>query len=143
MMLVCGGITGIMLTFAVTPLSNLIWRDLMRIPADVRAMAVDVILVLCLMPAVIIFRNYYHGWLMVERRTVGMAAGALLRVAGIYLAAQALLSLGWLNHVTAAAVLILGFAIEAAVVVVAAVKGAPRASAQNGQGDRAKATAKM
>jgi hypothetical protein len=138
MALVCAGITTIMLAFAVTPLSNLIWRDLMRIPDDVRALSVDVMLVMCLMPAVIVFRNYFHGRLMVERRTVGMAAGAILRVAGIYLAAQALYGAGWLNHVTASLVLILGFVIEAAVVVWAA-----RRPAQTAQGLRVNATAKM
>ena len=153
MAVVCAGITGIMLAFAVTPLSNLIWRDLMRIPEDVRALSVDVILVLCLMPAVIIFRNYFHGRLMVERRTIGMAAGALLRVAAIYAAAQVLFNLGWLDHVTAAFVLILGFVIESLVVVRAAVRPAgtrsggraaeDAASPQNGQADRENATAKM
>lgn len=142
MALVCAGITALMLLFAVTPLSNLIWRDLMRIPDDVRALSVDVILVMCLMPAVIIFRNYFHGRLMVERRTAGMAAGAVLRVIGIYAACQALFSLGWLNHVTASFVLILGFVIEAAVVVWVAVRGAP-AAAQKGHGERDSATAKM
>jgi hypothetical protein len=146
MTLVWAGLTGIMLVFAVTPLSNLIWRDLMRIPQEVRDLSVEVILVLCLMPAVIIFRNYFHGRLMVERRTVGMAAGAILRVAGIYGAAQLLFSLGWLNHVTAALVLILGFVIECLVVVKAAVggpaSGVARAS-QKGQGAREDATAKM
>lgn len=138
MVIIWAGITGLMLLFAVSPLSNLIWRDLMRIPEAVRAPAVEVMLVMCLMPAVIIFRNYFHGRLMVERRTVGMAAGAILRVAGIYLAAQVLFSFGALNHVTASLVLILGFVIEAAVVVQAAARGGHK-----GQGERVNATAKM
>jgi hypothetical protein len=138
MALVWAGITVIMLLFSITPLSDLIWRDLMRIPEDVRALAIDVMLVLCLMPAVIIFRNYFHGRLMVERRTVGMAAGAILRVAGIYLAAQVLFTFDALNHVTASLVLILGFVIEAAVVVLAAARGG-----QKGQAERENATAKM
>ena len=74
MAMVCAGITAIMLVIALTPLSNLIWRDLMGIPDAVREISVDVMLVMCLIPAVIIFRNYYHGRLMVERRTAGMAA---------------------------------------------------------------------
>jgi len=146
MALVCGGITILMLAFAITPLSNLIWRDLMRIPDDVRALSVEVMLVLCLMPAVIVFRNYFHGRLMVERRTAGMAVGAILRVVGIYGACQLLFSLGWLNHVSASFVLILGFVIEAGVVVQAALRGGARrrdAAAQNGQGERDSATAKM
>jgi hypothetical protein len=83
---------------------------------------------------VIVFRKYFHGRLMVERRTVGMAAGAMLRVGGIYLAAQALFGLGWLNHVTASLVLILGFVIEAAVVVWAAWRPLAGRAAQKSSG---------
>lgn len=134
-MLVIGtAITAIMLLFALTPLSDLIWRDLMQIPDDVRALAVQIVLVMCLMPGIIIIRNYYHGRLMVERRTAGMAVGSLLRVGGIYLASQLLFTLGWLNYLSAAGVLILGFVIETLVVVQAAASG---------QGERVKATAKI
>lgn len=139
MTLVGAGITGLMLVFAVTPLSDLVWRDLMQIPDDARALAVQVLLVMCLMPAIIIVRNYYHGRLMVEQRTAGMAVGSLLRVVGIYLSAQLLFSFGALNHLTAAAVLIFGFVIETAVVLRAARTGQPA----NGQAERVKATAKI
>lgn len=134
MVLVGTGITSIMLIFTLTPLSDLIWRDLMRIPDDARALAVQVVLIMCLMPAIIIVRNYYHGRLMVERRTAGMAVGSLLRVAGIYLSAQLLFTLGWLNHLTASGILILGFVIETLVVLQAA---------RNGQAERVNATANI
>lgn len=134
MMLIAVGITLIMLIFAITPLSDLIWRDLMRIPDDVRALSVQIVLVMCLMPGIIIVRNYYHGRLMVERRTAGMAVGSLLRVTGIYLCSQLLFSFGLLNYLSAAAVLIVGFVIETLVVVQAAAKG---------QGERVNATAKI
>ena len=134
MTLVCLGITAIMLLVALTPLSNVVWRDLMGVPEAVRVISVDVILVMCLMPAVIIFRNYYHGRLMVERRTGGMAAGGILRVLGMYLLAQTCFAMGWLNYLSASFILILGFVIESAVVLWAA---------QRGQGSRVKATAKM
>lgn len=134
MVVICIGITVIMLLFALTPLSSFIWQDLMGIPDDVRMLALDVILIMCLMPTVIIFRNYYHGRLMVERRTTGMAVGGVLRVVGIYLMAQLLFTLGALNHITASAILILGFVIETLVVIQAAAKG---------QAERVKATAKM
>ena len=134
MTVVCIGITAIMLLFALTPLSSFIWQDLMGIPDDVRILALDVILIMCFMPTVIIFRNYYHGRLMVERRTTGMAVGGVLRVVGIYLMAQLLFTLGALNHITASAILILGFVIETLVVIQAAGKG---------QAERVKATAKM
>jgi hypothetical protein len=139
MTLVGVGITAIMLIFAVTPISDLVWRDLMQIPDDARALAVQVLLVMCLMPAIIIIRNYYHGRLMVERRTAGMAVGSVLRVIGIFLSAQLLFSLGALNHLSAAAVLIFGFVIETLVVFQAARTG----QADSGQAERVKATAKM
>ena len=122
MMFVCAGITGIMLMFAITPLSDWVWRDLMQIPDDVRELSLQVILVMCLMPSVILFRNYFHGHLMVERRTNGMAVGGILRVIAIYLMAQTLFSVGLLNYLTATMVLILGFVVESLVVMRAAVQ---------------------
>jgi hypothetical protein len=116
-------ITLIMLTFALTPLSAWVWQDLMRIPDDVRELAVQVFLIMCGMPAVIIVRNYYHGRLMVERRTAGMAVGSLLRVMSIYLSALLCAHLGWLNHISASVILLLGFVVETAVVFQAAARG--------------------
>ncbi len=132
--LVCAGITAIMVAVALTPLSKFIWGSLMGIPETVRELSQQVLLVMCLMPALIVFRNYHHGRLMVERRTSGMAAGGVLRVAAILLAAQACTIMGWLNYLTASFILILGFLVEALVAMVAA---------QSGQGSRAKATANM
>ncbi len=123
-----------MVAVALTPLSKFIWGSLMGIPETVRELSQQVLLVMCLMPALIVFRNYHHGRLMVERRTSGMAAGGVLRVAAILLAAQACTIMGWLNYLTASFILILGFLVEALVAMVAA---------QSGQGSRAKATANM
>ena len=66
-----------------------------------------------LMPAIIIYRNYFHSQLMMARRTSGMAYGGIVRVFGIYACAQLLFLLGWLDHVAATSILILGFVIEA------------------------------
>ena len=88
----------------------------MQIPIEVRSLAVQLILVMCLMPSVILFRNYFHGRLMVERRTTGMAAGGILRVVAIYLMAQGLFSIGLLNYLSASIILILGFVVESLVV---------------------------
>jgi hypothetical protein len=134
MAVIGAGITFIMLVFALTPLSAWVWRDLISIPEEVLAMSVQVFLVLCLMPTIIIIRNYFHGRLMVERRTSGMAVGSGLRVIGIYLGAMLCFNFDVLNHITAAFLLILGFVIETAVVIQAAARGT---------GDLEKATAKM
>ena len=124
MCLVGGGITLIMLLFAFTPLSTILWRDLMGIPDGVRVLSNQVLMIMCLMPAVIVYRNYFHGRMMVARRTSGMAYGAVLRVVGIYLLAQLLFAGGWLNHITAGAVLIAGFVIETAVVMALPIRKA-------------------
>ena len=102
-----------MLLFSLTDLADLIWNTSMGLSTELTDLAIDVTLIMCLMPAIIIYRNYYHGRLMTERRTGGMAFAAIIRVVGIYAAAQILYSLGWLNHISAAFVLILGFVIEA------------------------------
>ena len=113
MIVVCAGLTGSMLLFSLTDLADLIWNNSMGLSTELTDLAIDVTLIMCLMPAIIIYRNYYHGRLMTERRTGGMAFAAIIRVVGIYAAAQILYSLGWLNHISAAFVLILGFVIEA------------------------------
>ena len=128
MALVCAGITGLMLVVAATPLADWLLGGLLGIPPTVLSPAVEALLVLCLMPAVIIVRNYGHGLLMVRRRTTGMAVGGALRVAAIAAAAQLAHVFGWLDHIAAAAILILGFAVEAAVVQA----GAKRVSARGG-----------
>jgi len=70
---------------------------------------------MCLMPAIIIYRNFFHSRLMMSRKTGGMAYGSIIRVIGIYLSAQIFFSLGLLNHIIATFILILGFIIEAVI----------------------------
>ena len=115
MLLVGAGITAVMLLLALTPLSGWIWGTLMSIPAELMSPAQDVLLMMCLMPAVIIYRNYFHGRLMHLRRTAGMAYGSITRVAGIALLSLLCFEYGWLNHHSAAAILIIGFVIEASI----------------------------
>ena len=117
MVAVCAGITLIMLLVAVTPASDWVLGGLLGIEDEVKARSVEVILVMCLLPTLIMFRNYFHGLLLVKRRTVGMATGGILRVVGIYLLAQLLYTTGTLDHMTAALVLVAGFGIEALTVL--------------------------
>ena len=120
MALVCAGITALMLIVALTPLANLLLGRILGIRGQVLEEAVQVILVLCLMPLAIVIRNYYHGHLMVERRTNGMAVGGALRVVAMAALAQAAYVSGALDHVVAAFILLLGFFTEAAAVFVSA-----------------------
>ena len=136
MMLVTAGLTLMMWLYVFTPLSDWVWGDLMAIPAEVRALSLQAFLVLSLMPTLIVWRNYYHGQLMVMRRTGAMAVGGVMRVAGMYVLAQLAFSAGWLTHVSAAVILILGFLLESLVGLFAVRR-------QNGHGLRENATAKM
>ena len=116
MALVSVGITGVMLLIALTPVSGWLFGTALGIDGITLERALDVLLVLCLMPTVIIVRNYFHGVLMVRRRTGGMALGGVLRVGAIVAAAQALFLLDMLDHIAATYVLLLGFVAETAVV---------------------------
>lgn len=116
MLLVGGGLTLVMLLIGFTPLAQWLWLQPMGIPANLQQYSVEAFLVLCLMPLCILVRNYYHGYLMVIRRTAGMAWASILRVAAIYLYAHWLFTVDMLSHTTAAFGLILGFLVEAVVV---------------------------
>ena len=119
---VCVGITTLMLGIALTPLSGWVLGDLLGIEGDVLDRAVDIILVMCLMPLVIIARNYFHGTLMVHRRTGSMAVGGAIRVLAIAALAQIAYTAAWLDHLAAAFILLLGFVTETAVVLVGHAK---------------------
>ncbi len=129
MAVVCIGITLIMLSVAFTPLSEWVLTRGLGVDEAVRSRSVQVIAIMCALPTLIVFRNYFHGLLLVQRRTLGMATGGILRVAGILVFSQALLRVGALNHVTAALILLSGFAIEALVVMRAGTRPLPQETA--------------
>jgi len=108
-------ITLVMLLFVLTPISDYVWGDLMSLNPDLRRLSAEVVTIMCLMPSLIVFRNYFHSRLMTKRKTNGMAIGSILRVVGIYLGAFFLFETENLNHVTATFTLLLGFLIEAVI----------------------------
>ncbi|MDB0050475.1 hypothetical protein N9F31_03350, partial [Pseudomonadales bacterium] len=95
------------------------------------SIARDVSLIMCLMPVIIIYRNFFHGRLMMSRKTGGMAYGSIIRVIGIYLAAQIFFSLDLLNPITATFILIFGFIIEAVIARQASIKVIAKEQALN------------
>ena len=118
MWLVGGGITVSMLLVAATPVSHFLLSDLIGIQGTVLTYSREVLLWMCFLPGLILWRNYYHGLLMVARRTTGMALGGIVRVGGIYLLAQSAWLLGWLDFRVATIILLMGFVFEATVVTV-------------------------
>jgi hypothetical protein len=105
-------VVALMALVVFTPLIGLILRGLLNIPDVILDRAVQALRVLCVWPLAMTLRNYFHGHLLAQRRTGGMAAGGACRVAAIYLVCWLLQGAGWLNHVTAAAILVLGFLAE-------------------------------
>ena len=108
-------ITSIMLIFILTPISDFVWGNWMSLSPELRDLSTEVVFIMCLMPCLIVFRNYFHSRLMTRKKTNGMAAGSILRVAGIYLTAMILFETDSLSHTSAACTLLLGFLIEALV----------------------------
>ena len=121
--------TALMVLVAATPLSTVFFRDLLGVRGRVLRMASESIWVLCLIPLVVGLRNYFHGLALAGRRTGGMAVGAVCRTGAIYVAAWALYRSGRLGHVAAAAVLVLGFGVEALSVALVALWRRRRGSA--------------
>ena len=118
MWLIGVGITVIMLLVAATPVSHFLLADLIGIEGTVLVYSREVLLWMCILPGLILWRNYYHGLLMVARKTTGMALGGIIRVGGMYLLAQTAWLLGWLDFRVATIILLLGFVFEATVVTI-------------------------
>ncbi len=105
-------ITGLMLVAVASPAARLFFRYLQGATGETLRVAVQAVWPLCLAPAAIGFRNYFHGMAMVHRRTGGMAAGGLVRNGSAALCAGLLMAVGLYNHVTAAAMLVVAFISE-------------------------------
>ncbi len=103
----------LMLLVSLTPLSRIILGELLGVRGDLLVMARETILVMCLIPAFMTLRNFYHGRLLRSRKTVLMGVGGLSRIVIIYTASWLFWQLDWLDHRAAAFILGLGFLAEA------------------------------
>lgn len=116
MLRVTFGLTLAMALTGFTPLGTLLIAQGIGADAVVTERALAALQVMTLLPLLIIVRNYFHGILMVEERTGGMAQGSLLRVLTIFLLASALAPANLLTPAGAAWILLAGFAAETLVV---------------------------
>ncbi len=105
-------LTGLMAAVVFSPLGTLVLADGLGVEDDVLGLARQALVVFCLTPMVVTARNYAHSLLLLYRQTRGMAAGAVLRVTMTALGAWAAWELGVLRIEVAAAILVLGFAME-------------------------------
>ena len=106
----------IMALIVATPMSAIVFHDILGVTGEVLTMVREALWILCVVPLVVALRNYFHSLSMVNRRTWPMALGSVLRVAAIWSASWLLYRTGLLTHVTATAVLVLGFVAETVVV---------------------------
>ncbi len=110
------GLSALMLLVAATPLLDSVMVGLLGVDEAIRAMAHGSFWVLCLVPLTIGLRNMVHGTAMVKKRTTGMGIGGISRNAVIYATSWACYHAGVLNHLSAAGILVAGFAAEGIVV---------------------------
>ncbi|MCA1807966.1 MAG: hypothetical protein ABR497_01165 [Kiritimatiellia bacterium] len=108
------GLVGVMALLAFTPLSRLLFKQIMGAGPELTQAAIQTLRILCLAPLVISIRNVYHGRMMVGKKTIGMAVGAVMRVVAIGVLSWTCYHFGLLNHVTCAMLLVTGFIMEAA-----------------------------
>jgi hypothetical protein len=123
-------VVGAMVVVAATPVSRLVLEDLVGVKGEILEMTCEVVLVMCLLPVVVNFRNYFHGLALVRRTTGRMGAGAICRNLATYVLAALFFYIGLLNHLTATLTLISGFVAETLVMV------AGNALGQEGRRDR-------
>jgi hypothetical protein len=100
-----------------TPVARTFLQHLQDAEGETLRMGTQALWGLCLVPVAIAWRNYYHGLAMVHRRTGRMLAGAVMRNVAVAVCAAGLLQTQAYGHVTAAAMLPVGFAAEAATVM--------------------------
>lgn len=105
-------VVGSMVVVAATPVSRLVLEDLVGVKDEILRMTCEVVLVMCLLPVVVNFRNYFHGLALIRRTTGRMGVGAIFRNVATYVLAALFFYTGLLNHVTATLILIAGFVAE-------------------------------
>lgn len=112
MVRVTGWVLAVMVATAFSPAAEWVLRVLIGVEGEVLLYSRHVLMVMCLLPAMIAWRNYYHGLAIINRKTGPMGLGAIMRNLATYAMAATLYAAGWLNHVTAAAILVVGFLAE-------------------------------
>jgi O-antigen/teichoic acid export membrane protein len=114
--------TALMVFVSFTPPGEWVFEALMGLEPGLIPMVRGVMAGLCLIPAAVTVRNYFHGLALVRRRTGSMAAGGVLRLLVIFGVSWALFAAGWLSPLGAGAALLSGFVAETVMVAFTTVK---------------------
>ena len=106
------GITIAMVLMVISGLLSFTLRKLMGISDDVAKLTCEIFFLLCLIPLIIGYRNYYHGSFLLLKKTKFMGLGGVIRIIVTFISSWMFFDLGFLNHWTAATALLLGFVAE-------------------------------
>ena len=121
MVRVLAAVVLIMVLIIATPISTVVFQDMLGVTDEVLVMVRETLWVLCAIPVIVTLRNYFHSLSLIDRRTGSMAVAAVARNTSIWVACWLLYRCRMLTHVTAGAVLALGFATETIVVSLSAL----------------------
>ena len=116
---IVAGLSLAMVLVSWSSLDSWIFTRFLGVEGEVLRFASQAFAILCGLPVVVGFRNYFHGIALARLSTEGMALGAVLRAVVILLLAEVVSRSGLLDHRAAAAILVVGFAAEAVVVLLA------------------------
>lgn len=96
----------------ITPFSSLFLAYAQGAEGELLRMSYLAIWPMVLIPPIVAWRNFHHGIAMNRRQTKVMGVSAIARNVMIYLVGIALMAFGWFNVVSAASLMIVGFATE-------------------------------
>ena len=108
-------VVGLMVLLVFTPAIRPVLRLVLRDRVHLMDRSIQALRVLCVWPIAMTFRNYFHGHLLMWKRTLGMAVGGVARTSAVALAAWVMHRAELLDHTWGAAILVLGVASEAIV----------------------------
>ncbi len=106
-------VLGLMLILVLTPLGSFVFGTLLGVSAEVEALALQSTLILCAVPLAITLRNTLHGISLIKRSTGRMGFSGVIRNIVLTLLCWALYASGTLNAMTASAVMVSCYLIEA------------------------------
>jgi len=109
--------TLIMVATVGTPLRELFFQHLLGVKGEILERVFEATWVLCLVPVLVTFRNYFHGQALSSTKTISMAAGSFGRIFCIYLFSMVFFHEGMLDHVTGSGILVFGFLAEGLLVM--------------------------
>lgn len=106
------GATLLMVFMVLSGILSFTMLNLMGVPEDVSKLTCEVFLLLCLIPSIIGYRNYFHGCFLLQKQTKMMGLGGVIRIIVTFLSTWIFFQFEILNHWSAGTALMLGFVAE-------------------------------